>query len=83
MIFALRITRSQLYTQAVRNAYKSRPCFPAISQFHTAITQQQEGEYEKKGSVQYKLRGKVCVYAIRQEKIVLYINTKSFFFSFE
>lgn len=70
--------RSQIYTQVIRNACKSRPCFPAISQFHTAIAQQQEVEYEKKGSVQYKLRGKVRVYA-SQNTSKRYIN-QSFFF---
>lgn len=52
--------RSQIYTNVIRSTCQSKYLFPITTQFHTTATQGQEDEFlPHKGSVQYKLRGKV------------------------
>lgn len=64
MLFLTRsIARKNLFSNslsnALSNACKSKYQYPLITQFHTATTCNAEEDYAKKGSVQYKLRGKV------------------------
>lgn len=63
MLFRLQTAvRPQLYSNLLQPVRQSKNLFPIASQFHTAIVQRQAeevDEYAHKGSVQYKLRGKV------------------------
>lgn len=65
MLSAIKTTiRPQLYSNLARPVYQTKYVFPITSQFHTAITRFEEEEFAHKGSVQYKLRGKVSIFII-------------------
>jgi hypothetical protein len=60
MLFTLGpASRPRTFINIIRPACQSKYFFPIATQFHTAATTCQEEDYARKGSVQYKLRGKV------------------------
>lgn len=60
MLYTLRgAAGTQIRSCLSKPIFHSRIYYPTLTRFHTVATQLQEEDYARKGSVQYKLRGKV------------------------